>query len=211
MTNIDESPFPVPLAEALTPVRDLYAELIGAAVAWQAGRERHTDPDHFALLCVGADSAWDPEATPTRWTRTGAYHLLRCDVPNWCSAGRCLQPAELPEAMWEWFDFLDETGRLHPGADPLCELRKPLLCYGGLDQRGRPLPKGAPSTVVCECFVPYRETSELLGELHRRAVHCGTDPLDPLRRLVGRPTAGPPPWPDEDPDDGPPWPVPAGC
>ena len=68
--------------------------------------------------------------------------MLRCDVPNWCSLHGCLWPVELAEAMWEWFDFLAGTGRLDPASDPLAELRKPLLCYGGLDERGRLRPEG---------------------------------------------------------------------
>lgn len=212
MTNTENAPHLIPLAQALTPIRDLYRNLVDEATAWQADRRRHADPDHFALICVGADRGYDGETAPTRWTRTGAYHVLRCDIPNWCSLNRCLWPRELPEAMWDWFDFLDETGRLDPASDPLGELRKPLLCYGGLDQRGRPLPAGALRTIECECFLPYRETAEILGELLRQAEHHGTDPLDPLRRLVGRPTGGPPRWYEplwDDPDDDLRWADPA--
>lgn len=174
----------ISLAEALTPVRELYAETIEAALAWQRGRPRPTEPDHFVLLCVGADSSPDPALSPTCWTRTGAFAVLRRDVPNWCSTACCMWPAELPEAMWEWFEFLEETGRLAAGSDPLGELRKPLLCYGGLDQRGRRMPADAPSTIVCECFVPYREVAELMLELTMRRGRGGPDPVDVLRGLA---------------------------
>ncbi len=188
---VENSPYVVPLAEALAPIRSTYRELVDAAVTWQAGRERHTAPDAFTLICLGADHGLD-DTRATRWTRTGVHHVMRCDIPNWCSLHRCLWPAQLAEAMWDWFDFLDETGRLDPASDPLCELRKPLLCYGGLDQRGRPLPEGAKSTVECECFLPYRETMEIFQKLARDAEYSGRDVLDPLRQLVGRPTR--PPW-----------------
>ena len=84
---------------------------------------------------MAADAGFGREVSPTRWTRTDVYHVLRCDIPNWCSLHSCLWPVELPEAMWEWFDFLADTGRLDPASDPLWELRKPLLCYGGLDEQ----------------------------------------------------------------------------
>jgi hypothetical protein len=187
MTTTSDLPFPIPLAQALAPVRDLYLPLVEEAVAWQADRRRHTEADHYVLLCLGADRAYDATTTPTRWTRTTAYHVLRCDVPSWCSLQGCRCPAELPEAMWDWFDFLDATGRLDPSGDPLAELRKPLLCYGGLDQRGRRLADGAARTVECECFLPYRETAELLNELGRRCEWSGVDPLDALRGLLGHP------------------------
>src|SRR3712207_4979968 len=104
-------PPPDPLAHALAPVRDVYRHLVDAATAWQAARPRKTAPDHWVLLCGAADPGSNRRTTPTRWTRTGAYHLLRCDVPNWCSVHRCHWPEEVPEAMWEWLDFLFDTGR----------------------------------------------------------------------------------------------------
>jgi hypothetical protein len=196
----------IPLADALGPIRDVYRHLLSAAVSWQADRPRRTDPDLFALICVAADAAPDaPESTagprcspgsdrtvaPTRWTRTGVHRALSCDIPHWCSLHGCPWPVELAEAMWEWFDFLHGTGRLHPGSDPLWELRKPLLCHGGLDQRGRLRaddPARAPSgsrLVECECHLPYRETVRLLNRLVLRCAHRGRTPADVLRALVG--------------------------
>ena len=173
------------LADAVAPARERHRALIDAACAWQAGRERRTDPDHFALICAGADVAWDDAVTPTRWTRTAAHHVMRCDIPNWCSSQRCRWPETLPEAMWEWFTFLHETHRLHPRSDPAAELRKPPACYGWLDEHGRKLPPDAERVIECECFVPYRETAALLGELARRGERRGEDPLDALRRAAG--------------------------
>lgn len=86
---------------------------------------------------------------------------------------------------WQWFDFLHATGRLDPAGDPVAELRKPLICYGGLDQDGGPLPAGAPRQVECECFLPYRETTALLGELVARNEWSGESPIGTLRRLLG--------------------------
>lgn len=197
MTNTTMSPYPFELSEAVAPVRGRHRELIDAAVAWQQGRDRQTDPDHFALICAAAEHASDPDIAPTRWTRTGTYGAVRCDVPNWCASHGCEWPDAMVDAMWEWLTFLHATGRLDRGSDPLAELRKPLTCYGWLDQDGRPLPEGASRTVECECFLDYRETAELLGELVQLAERTGEDPLDPLRRLLGRETRTPDRWWDD--------------
>ena len=175
----------IPLSDALGPIRDVYRHLLVEAARWQDGRPRRTDPDHFALICVASDAGFGRDASPVRWARTDVYHVLRCDIPNWCSLHRCLWPVELPEAMWEWFDFLHDTGRLDPASDPVWELRKPLLCYGGLDAHGRQLPEGTPAVVECECHLPYRETTQLLNRLGRQCEYSGQSPLDVLRSLVG--------------------------
>jgi hypothetical protein len=179
----------VSLSDALGPIRDVYRHLLAPAVAWQQGRGRRTDVDHFALICVATDRNLC-DATPTRWSRTDVYHVLRCDIPNWCSLHRCLWPAELPEALWDWtgwdwFDFLADTDRLDPASDPLAELRKPLQCYGGLDARGEPRPDDVPRAIPCECQLPYRETAELLNRLGLQCEQRGQYLLDVLRASVG--------------------------
>jgi hypothetical protein len=154
---------------ALGPIRDVYSHLLVAAAHWQDGRERRTDPDHFALICVASDAGFVREVSPTRWTRTDVYHVLRCDVPNWCSLHGCLWPVDLAEAMWQWFDFLTETDRLDGASDPLAELR-------GED---------APAPIECECHLPYRETVQLLNRLGQQCEYHGRSPLDVLRAFVG--------------------------
>jgi hypothetical protein len=119
---------------ALGPIRDVYSYLLVAAARWQDGRERRTDPDHFALICVASDAGFVREVSPTRWTRTAmdkfwaVYHVLRCDVPNWCSVHSCLWPVDLAEARgnsmgWQWFDFLPyrETVQLLNRLGQQCE------------------------------------------------------------------------------------------
>ena len=191
------------LCDAVAPVRRRHRELIEAACAWQTGREHPIDPDHFALICAGVDHAaeFTGEGLPTVWTRMGVYHLLRCDIPNWCSEQRCVWPEELPQALWAWIDFLHATGRLHPAGDPVAELRKPLICCGWLDQDGHKLPADAPQSVVCECLLPYRETAELLFELVRQCERSGEDPVRRLRSAIDgpvrSPAAGRPPWEEQ--------------
>ena len=111
--------------------------------------------------------------------------MLRCDVPNWCSFHGCLWPVDLAEAMWQWFDFLTETDRLDGASDPLAKLRKPLLCYGGLDRHGRLRGEDAPAPFECECHLPYRETVQLLNRLGQQCEYHGRSPLDVLRAFVG--------------------------
>ena len=181
------------LADAVAPARERHRELIDAADAWQAarllpdGRERRTDPDHFALICAAAEDRHRYETvTPTCWTRDGVYGTVRCDIPNWCSLQGTRWPETICEAMWDWFDFLHATGRLDLRSDPVAELRKPLACYGWLDQDGHRMPPDAQRQIECECFLPYRETARLLAGLVQRSEYTGGDPLDALRRAVGR-------------------------
>jgi hypothetical protein len=207
MTNTRNNDGSTALAAAVAPARARHRELIDAAVEWLADRGRAADPDHLALICAGAEYADGfvdgEEVHPTRWTRLGVYHVLRCDIPNWCSMQGCRWPLELPQEMWSWFDFLHGTGRLDPASDPVAELRKPLACYGWLDQDGAPLPPDAQRWTACECLLPYRETTELLSELVRMSERFGEDPLDRLRWLVGRPPRWPlTPRPGGGPEDG---------
>lgn len=210
MTNNRKNDGLTELSVAVAPQRARYRDLIDEAVRWLGERGRTVDPDHLALVCAGAEEGGevigDPDTHPTRWTRMAVYHVLRCDIPNWCSGERCLWPVELPQVMWAWFDFLHGTGRLDRTSDPVAELRKPLACYGWLDHDGSPLPPDAPRAIPCECLLPYRETTELLDELVRQCERVGEDPLDRLRWVVGRhprwPLAeGRLPWLDDEPVD----------
>lgn len=200
LSGMTRSPL-VPLSTAVARERERHRDLVDAAVAWQDGRPRRTDPDLFALVCAAAEESLGDVVAPTRWTRTGVSQLLRSDLPNWCSLRRCLVPDGDIAALWEWFDFLHATGRLHPDSDPVAELRKPLCCAGELDQDGRPLPPGAPREVECECSLPYRDGARLLGELAQEATDRGEDVLDAMRRALGRPVQRSP-WFD-DPGPGP--------
>jgi hypothetical protein len=175
------------LSDAVAPVRERHRELLEAARAWQAGLERPTDPDLFAMICAAADEDWDRDLTPTRWERTGVASIARCGIFNWCSRERCLCPEGYLEALWRWFDFLHDTGRMDPRSDPVAELRKPLSCYGGFDQDGRELPRGAQRQIECECHLPYRETAELLSMLVLQCERGGEDPLRVLRRRITEP------------------------
>ena len=196
MTNTRKNNGLTELSVAVAPARSRHRELIGAAVelAGRAGPDGRSRS--LALICAGAEYAGELRR------RADEVHADPLD-PDWASTTCCAAtsrtgarcsgcpwPLELPQVMWAWFDFLHGTGRLDPASDPVAELRKPLACYGWLDQDGPPLPPGRRSgEIPCECLLPYRETTELLAELIRQSERSGEDPLDRLRWLVGRPTA----------------------
>jgi hypothetical protein len=116
------------------------------------------DLDVAALICAAAPDPFD-------WSRTGIYEFLCSYAWNWCSLRSTLFPEAVAETLWGWFDFLAEHDLLDPGSDPVAELRKPLLCYGGLDGEGNPRPADVPRSGSCECFVTYRGPTH--GELAR--------------------------------------------
>ena len=94
--------------------------------------------DVLALILAATEEADGRDVSPRRWSRTGVNAVLSVHVFNWCSMHRTLAPDGVPEALWTYLDFLVASGRIDPESDPLRELRKPLRCYGGLDEEGRP-------------------------------------------------------------------------
>lgn len=161
-----------PLSEALVPVRDEHADLIDEVGRWLGAKGGECDPDLIALVLAGCRPfGGDDDGSFELWTRIGVRALMRCGIPNWCSANRTMWPLEMVGAIWTWLDFLDATGRMDPRSDPLWELRKPLICYGGLGFDGLPRPEGDPSPIPCECYIPYRETVAYInGEMERGAL-----------------------------------------
>jgi hypothetical protein len=82
----------------------------------------------------------------------------------------------VPAALWRFLDFMVASERLDRDSDPIEELRKPLMCYGGLDRSGRerdhdatagegvgPDADAADPPIRCECYVRYRGPTH--GEL----------------------------------------------
>lgn len=165
----------VSVADAVAEVRSRHRPLIDEAERWATEHGVPGDVDVFALVCAG--HADDAGGDPTRgWTRAGVYRLLRIRIPNWCTLAGCLWPLEVVPATWHWLDFLHDTRRIDPASDPLSELRKPLICYGGLGFDGRPRPEDDPSPILCECFLPYRESVEYLNRELLRAERSGNPP-----------------------------------
>ncbi|WP_028924450.1 hypothetical protein [Pseudonocardia acaciae] len=166
----------IPLAAAVAPVRVRHCRLIDEAARWATERGTPIGADLFALICAGADRFDDAGGDPMLcWTRTGVYRLLRIGIPNWSTVNGCIWPVEVVPAAWHWLDFLYDTRRMDPASDPLWELRKPLICYGGLDFDGRPRPEDERSPIPCECHLPYREAAEYLGREAVRAEAGGRD------------------------------------
>jgi hypothetical protein len=156
---------PVPLRQALADHRPQYKKVIAAAAQWALERGLALDCDELALICVADAERRRWQGTPPdQWFRPELNHLLSIDILNWCSIARCRAPLGLPQTLWKYLDFLADTGRLDPASDPLPELRKVLVCYGGLGFDG--LPREGRSPIRCECYRTYAGPShgELSGE-----------------------------------------------
>lgn len=120
---------------------------------WALATGRRVDAGVLALvLAAKADRRSEPF---TLWRRIDVYQHLAADVWNWCTMHRAQLPVDVPEVLWVFLTYLDDTDGFAPGSDPLRELRRPLRCYGGLGPDGLPAPAGA-SRVRCVCKVPYR-------------------------------------------------------
>jgi hypothetical protein len=155
-----------PLPTAVEPSRRRHREMLAELRVWALERGRPADLDVVALILAAKERG--PDDGPLGlWTRTGVNRCLGVDTLNWCSLGQVLYPDGVPGALWLFLDFLAETGRLERASDPLDELRKPLICYGGLDRSGRERSDDEHdddrSSVRCECYVRYRGPTH--GEL----------------------------------------------
>lgn len=148
----------VPLSEAVAAARAEHAEEVAAVVAWSGALGRTVDPDVLALIHAARDADLFGRAGGG-WDRYELYAFLWGDLFNWCSMHRCPVPDALPEALWLWLHHLDATGRLGPDDEPLHDLLKVLLCYGGLGFDGRPRPAQEGRLVACECYAGRRITS----------------------------------------------------
>lgn len=156
----------IPFAEAVAPTRDRHEQVIADALRWCAARGLPGDADVFALICAGAEADGDVAGAPFVWTRIGVRALLSDRISTWCALADVTdRSVEAVPSVWRWFDFLHDAGRFDPRSDPLWELRKPLICYGGLDFDGRSRPADDPSPIPCECYLPYRETVGYLAGL----------------------------------------------
>lgn len=165
----------VEVAEAVRPWRLRHRPLLAELGAWALSCGRSVDLDLVALILAAHESGFD-KAPPGSWTRTGVHRCVGVDVPNWCARARVLWPTGVPAALWQLLDFMVATGRLDRDSDPIEELRKPLMCYGGLDGAGgerghdattgdasRPDADAADPPIRCECYVRYRGPTH--GEL----------------------------------------------
>jgi hypothetical protein len=144
-------PPPVPLRQALAEHRPQHKKVIAAAAQWALERGKALNRDEVALICVADAERRRWQGTPPdQWFRPDITHLLSIDIPNWCSLARCRIPLGLPQTLWNFLEFLADTGRFDPASDPLPELRKVLVCYGGLGFDG--VPREGRSPIRCECY-----------------------------------------------------------
>jgi hypothetical protein len=165
ITDARAGPAPdlVALPNAVRSARARHQHLIAAAAAWALGQGRPLQLDVLALILAATETN-GREVSPLRWSRTGVNAVLSVHVFSWCSIHRTLNPDGVPETLWTYLDFLFATGRIDPASDPLCEVRKPLMCYAGLDEQGLPQRDAHAPRAPCECHVVYRGPS--VGACH---------------------------------------------
>jgi hypothetical protein len=165
----------IEVGEAVRPWRQRHRPLLAELGAWALSCGRSVDLDLVALILAAREAGFD-KAPPGSWTRTGVHRCVSVDVPNWCSRAGVLWPLGVPAALWHFLDFMVASERLDRDSDPIEELRKPLMCYGGLDRSGRerdhdatagegvgPDADAADPPIRCECYVRYRGPTH--GEL----------------------------------------------
>lgn len=144
----------VPFGLAVASARRRHRSALTALRRWALSGGVRLDVDLVALV-LEVDSERVRRHRDEGRTRYAVYWLMRGDIPNWCSIRRCLTPEDVPETIWHWLHYLDVTGGLGGADEPLGELLKPLLCYGGLDFAGRRRREGDTRKLVeCECFEP---------------------------------------------------------
>jgi hypothetical protein len=144
--NVDPSAASPPLA---APLRLRILDVRRWALA--AGRPL----DAGVLGLILAAKTWYSDEPLDRWSRIRVYQTLYSGVWNWCTVHSVVFPEDLPEVLWRYLSYLEETQQFEEGSDPVRELRRPLRCYGGLGTGGLPAPANAPR-VKCVCKVPYR-------------------------------------------------------
>jgi hypothetical protein len=94
--------------------------------------DRRVDLDLVALI-LDAKAEGLGELEPLDfWTRPIVYHVLSCDVFNWCSRRQVLVPKDVPLALDVYLRFLSEERLLTNGSDALSALLEPIRCYGGV-------------------------------------------------------------------------------
>lgn len=158
----------VPFGLAVASARRRHRSAITAVRRWALSGGVRLDVDLVALVLeVRGELSYRRSADG--WTRYAVYCLMRIDIPNWCSMHRCLLPEDVPETIWHWLHYLDATGKLGGADEPLGELLKPLLCYGGLDFAGRRREGDTRKLVECECFEPDLRVSQRGTRAARRA------------------------------------------
>jgi hypothetical protein len=186
----DEGSLPphlVSLHDAVADSRRRHRGLVTAAGQWALARGLSLPADHVALWAAAAEDRGtygDADGITGPWLRPGFHGFLWSTLWNWCTVSGCRWPADLPESLWHLYGFLADSGRLHPDSDPLPELRKVLVCSGGLGLDGRPNPGRSP--IPCECYRDYT------GPRHGAVSPPPGDPPGPHDAPSGAPPSPPP-------------------
>ena len=115
----------LPLHDAVAQSRRLHRGLVSAAGQWAMARGLSLPADHVALWAAAAGSSGlpgDVDGVTGPWLASGVQTFVWSTVWAWCARAGCLPPADLARSLRLLYGFLADSGRLHPGSDPLPEL-----------------------------------------------------------------------------------------
>jgi hypothetical protein len=121
---------PWPLHDAVAESRRRHRPLVTTAGQWAMARGLSLPADHVALwaaaaACGGAPGDVDGVTGP--WLAGALPTFVGSTVGAWCALAGCRPPADLPDSLRHLYAFLADSGRLHPGSDPLRELHGALV------------------------------------------------------------------------------------
>jgi hypothetical protein len=93
--------------------------------------------DADALSCILLAKQSDTDDSLILWTADSVRRLLWVDIVALCATLERRPPDRVAPTMWTLLTFLDGSGGLAAGSDPLDQLREPLIDSGGMNRRGR--------------------------------------------------------------------------
>jgi hypothetical protein len=121
-------------------VRDGASHRFASFIDWATERDLGAYVDRSALhLLLDAEAdfeTWPPDC----WTEHGLWQFLWSEVSTACVLEGRPVPESVPETMWHYLRFVDDTVGLAAGSDDLATLHSFLAVYGDLDDHGRPRP-----------------------------------------------------------------------
>ena len=113
------------LHDAVAQSRRRHRGLVSAAGEWAMARGLSLPADHVALWAAAAGSSGlpgDVDGVTGPWLAPDVQTFVWSTVWAWCALAGCLPPADLAPSLRLLYGFLADSGRLHPGSDPLPEL-----------------------------------------------------------------------------------------
>jgi hypothetical protein len=115
----DQGGLPSPLValrDAVAGSRRRHRSLVVAAGRWALARGLSLPADHVALWAAAVEHSSRGEVAGVTGPGLGPdlHRFWSLAAGNWCALARCRPPADLTASLWHLYEFLAETGRLHP-------------------------------------------------------------------------------------------------